>query len=32
MKDAQITKQVEYRKQTQQSHYGPPRQQDRKYG
>jgi hypothetical protein len=32
MKDAQIAKQVEYRKQTQQSHYGPPRQQDRQYG
>jgi hypothetical protein len=24
MKDAQMAKQVEYRKQTQQSHYGPP--------
>jgi hypothetical protein len=32
MKDAQIAKQVEYRKQTQQSHYGPPQQQDRPYG
>jgi hypothetical protein len=31
MKDAQIAKQVEYRKQTQQNHYGPPKQQDRKY-
>jgi hypothetical protein len=32
MKDAQIAKQVEYRKQTQQSHYGPPQQQDIQYG
>jgi hypothetical protein len=32
MKDAQIAKQVEYRKQTQQSHYGPAQQQDRPYG
>jgi hypothetical protein len=32
MKDAQIAKQVEYRKQNQQNHYGPPQQQDRKYG
>jgi hypothetical protein len=31
MKDAKIAKQVEYRKQTQQSHYGPPQQQDRPY-
>jgi hypothetical protein len=30
MKDAQVAKQVEYRKQTQQS-YGPPQQQDRQY-
>jgi hypothetical protein len=28
MKDAQKAKQVEYRKQTQQIHYGPPQQQD----
>jgi hypothetical protein len=32
MKDAQVAKQVEYRKQTQQSHYGPPQQQDRQHG
>jgi hypothetical protein len=32
MKYAQIAKQVEYRKQTQQNHYGPPQQQDIKYG
>jgi hypothetical protein len=32
MKDAQIVKQVEYRKQTQKSHYGPPQQQDITYG
>jgi hypothetical protein len=32
MKDAQVAKQVEYRKQTQQSHYGPPQLQDRTYG
>jgi hypothetical protein len=32
MKDAQIAKQVEYRKQTQQNHCGPPQQQDRQYG
>jgi hypothetical protein len=32
MKDAQISKQVEYRKQTQHNHYGPPQQQDRQYG
>jgi hypothetical protein len=31
MKDAQIAKQVEYRKQTQ-IHYLPPQQQDRQYG
>jgi hypothetical protein len=29
MKDAQEAKQVEYRKQNHQSHYGPPQQQDR---
>jgi hypothetical protein len=32
MKDAQMAKQVEYRKQTQQSHYGLPQLQDRSYG
>jgi hypothetical protein len=32
MKDAQMAKQVEYIKQTQQSHYGPPHLQDRPYG
>jgi hypothetical protein len=32
MKDAQVAKQVEYRKETQQSHYGPPQLQDRTYG
>jgi hypothetical protein len=32
MKDAQIAKQVEYRKQTQQNHYVPPQQQDMQYG
>jgi hypothetical protein len=31
MKDAQVEKQVEYIKQTQQSHYGPPQLQDRTY-
>jgi hypothetical protein len=31
MKDAQMAKQVEYRKQTQQSHYGPPQFQERSY-
>jgi hypothetical protein len=31
MKDAQVAKQVEQRKQTQQNHYGPPQQQDRQY-
>jgi hypothetical protein len=31
-KDAQAAKQVEYIKQTQQSHYGPPQLQDRTYG
>jgi hypothetical protein len=32
MKYAQMAKQVEYRKQTQQNHYGPPQIQDRSYG
>jgi hypothetical protein len=32
MKDAQVAKQVGYRKQTQQRHYGPPQQQDRQNG
>jgi hypothetical protein len=32
MKNAQMAKQDEYRKQTQQIHYGPPQQQDRTYG
>jgi hypothetical protein len=32
MKDAQVAKQVEQRKQNQQNHYGPPKQQDRQYG
>jgi hypothetical protein len=32
MKNAQMAKQDEYRKQTHQSHYGPPQQQDRTYG
>jgi hypothetical protein len=32
MKDAQVAKQVEYRKQTQKNHYGPPQLQDRTYG
>jgi hypothetical protein len=31
MKNAQMAKQEEYRKQTQQSHYGPPQLQDRSY-
>jgi hypothetical protein len=31
MKNAQMVKQDEYRKQTQQSHYGPPQQQGRAY-
>jgi hypothetical protein len=31
MKDAQIAKQVEQRKQNQQNHYGPSKQQDRQY-
>jgi hypothetical protein len=32
MKDAQVAKQVEQRKQNQQNHFGPPQQQDMKYG
>jgi hypothetical protein len=32
MKDAQVAKQVEQRKQNQQNNYGPPEQQDRQYG
>jgi hypothetical protein len=32
MKDAQVAKQVEQRKQKKQNHYGPPQQQDRRYG
>jgi hypothetical protein len=32
MKDAQIAKQDEYKKQTQQDHYSPPKQQDIQYG
>jgi hypothetical protein len=32
MKDAQVAKQVEYRKQTQKTHYCPPQLQDRTYG
>jgi hypothetical protein len=32
MKDAQVAKQVEQRKQNQQNHYLPPQQQDRQYG
>jgi hypothetical protein len=32
MKDAQVAKQVEQRKQNQQNYYGPPQQQDRQYG
>jgi hypothetical protein len=32
MKNAQMAKQDEYRKQTQQSHYGAPQQQDRTFG
>jgi hypothetical protein len=32
MKNAQMAKQEEYRKQTQQSHYEPPQLQDRLYG
>jgi uncharacterized protein YdaU (DUF1376 family) len=32
MKDAQVAKQIEQRKQNQQNHYGPPQQQDRQYG
>jgi hypothetical protein len=29
MKNAQLTKQVEYRKQNRQNHYGPPYQQNK---
>jgi hypothetical protein len=32
MKNAQMAKQDEYRKQTQHIHYGPPQQQGRAYG
>jgi hypothetical protein len=32
MKNAQLAKQDDYRKQTQQNHYGPPHQQNRAYG
>jgi hypothetical protein len=32
MKNAQMVKQDEYRKQTQQSHFGPPQKQGRAYG
>jgi hypothetical protein len=32
MKNAQMVKQDEHRKQTQQSHYGPPQQQCISYG
>jgi hypothetical protein len=32
MNNAQMAKQDEYQKQTQQSHYGIPQQQDRAYG
>jgi hypothetical protein len=32
MKNAQLSKQDDYQKQTQQSHYGPPHQQNREYG
>jgi hypothetical protein len=32
MKNAQMVKQDEYQKQTQQSHYGPPQQQNTAYG
>jgi hypothetical protein len=32
MKNAQMAKQEEYRKQKQQTHYGPPQLQDRSYG
>jgi hypothetical protein len=31
MKDVQIAKQVEQRKQNQQNHYGPPQQQEIQY-
>jgi hypothetical protein len=32
MRDAQVAKQVEQRKQNQQNYDGPPQQQDRQYG
>jgi hypothetical protein len=32
MKDAQVAKQLEQRKQNQKNHYSPPQQQDRQYG
>jgi hypothetical protein len=32
MKNAQMAKQEDYRKQTQHNHYGPPHQQNRAYG
>jgi hypothetical protein len=32
MKDAQVVKQLEQRKQNQQNNYGPHKQQDRQYG
>jgi hypothetical protein len=32
MKDAQVAKQLEQRKQNQKNHYGPPKQQDIQYG
>jgi hypothetical protein len=32
MKDAQVEKQLEQRKQNQQNHYGPLQQQDMQYG
>jgi hypothetical protein len=32
MKDAQVAKQVEQRKQKKQNHYDPPQKQDRRYG
>jgi hypothetical protein len=32
MKNAQVAKQLEQRKQNQQNYYGPPQQQDKQYG
>jgi hypothetical protein len=32
MKNAQVAKQDDYRKQTQENHYGPPHQHNRAYG